>query len=63
MHECNVQLATFKNSVQQIGTQTDTAQLRRELNTNAQLCVRSCEAAKNYVLMQLKQEGFVLNFI
>lgn len=60
MHDCNVQLATFRNCVQQIGTPSDTAQLRREIDANVQACVRSCEAAKNCVLPQLKHEGLLL---
>lgn len=60
MHDCNVQLATFRNYVQQIGTQSDSPQLRRELEANMHLCVRSCEIAKNCVLLQLKNEGLYI---
>jgi len=49
--------ATFRNAVQQIGTGTDTLQLRREVETSAKAVVRSCDATKNCVLPQLKHEG------
>ncbi|KAI1722554.1 hypothetical protein Ddc_06714 [Ditylenchus destructor] len=57
LHDCNVQLATFRNAIQQIGTVSDSAQLRREIDISAKACVRSCEATKNCILPQLKHEG------
>lgn len=57
LNDCNVQLATLRNQVQQIGTQTDTAQLRKEMDNVAKACYRACESTKNSVLPQLKKEG------
>jgi len=57
LHDCNVQLATFKNTVQQIGTPSDNQQLRREVETSAKSCIRACEATRNCILPQLKHEG------
>uniref|UniRef100_A0A915ET15 Chromatin assembly factor 1 subunit A dimerization domain-containing protein n=1 Tax=Ditylenchus dipsaci TaxID=166011 RepID=A0A915ET15_9BILA len=72
LHDCNVQLSTFRNAVQQLGTASDTLQLssiaiiltsctkvrfRRELEISAKAVVRSCETTKNCVLPQLKHEG------
>jgi hypothetical protein len=37
LNDCNVQLATLRNQVQQIGTQTDTAQLRKEMDNVAKV--------------------------
>lgn len=57
LHDCNMQLAAFRNAVQAIGTPADSAQLRKEVDNAAKACVRSCEATKNCVLPQLKHEG------
>jgi hypothetical protein len=57
LHECNVQLATFRNNIQFIGTPNDGPQLRKDIDNSARACIRSCEATKNCVLPQLKHEG------
>ena len=57
LHDANVQLATFRNVVQQIGTPTDTIQLRKEVENCVKTCVRACENTKNCVLPQLRHEG------
>uniref|UniRef100_A0AC34RAF5 Uncharacterized protein n=1 Tax=Panagrolaimus sp. JU765 TaxID=591449 RepID=A0AC34RAF5_9BILA len=57
LHECNVQLATFRNAIQSIGTAGDGPQLRKEVDNSARACVRCCEVTKNCVLPQLKHEG------
>jgi len=57
LHECNVQLAAFRNAIQSIGTTGDGPQLRKEIDNSARACVRSCETTKNCVLPQLKHEG------
>lgn len=57
LHECNVALATFRGLIQQIGTTADTLQMRRDLDLSCKTCFRSCEAAKNCILPQLKHEG------
>ncbi|KAE9550350.1 hypothetical protein FO519_006433 [Halicephalobus sp. NKZ332] len=41
LHECNVQLATFRNAIQNIGTTGDGPQLRKEIDNSARACVRS----------------------
>ncbi|VDL78008.1 unnamed protein product [Nippostrongylus brasiliensis] len=57
VHECNVQLALFRNATQGIGTSHDGASLRREVETAGRACLKACEAAKNCVLPQLRHEG------
>ncbi|MFH4974205.1 hypothetical protein AB6A40_000914 [Gnathostoma spinigerum] len=57
VHDCNVQLAAYRSTVQCIGTPQDGLQLRKDLDASGRACVRSCEAAKNCVLPQLKHEG------
>jgi hypothetical protein len=52
LHECNVQLATFRNNILFIGTPSDGPQLRKEIDKNARDCIRSCEITKNAVLPQ-----------
>ncbi|KAK6028195.1 hypothetical protein OSTOST_05761 [Ostertagia ostertagi] len=56
VHECNVQLALFRNATQGIGTSHDGASLRREVETAGRACLKACEAAKNCVLPQLRHE-------
>uniref|UniRef100_A0A7E4V3M0 CX9C domain-containing protein n=1 Tax=Panagrellus redivivus TaxID=6233 RepID=A0A7E4V3M0_PANRE len=58
LHECNVQLATFRSVIQGIGVAGDGPQLRKEIDNSARACIRSCEATKNCVLPQLKHEDF-----
>lgn len=62
VHDCNVQLAAYRNAVQCIGTNQDGAQLRKDLDASGRACVRSCEAAKNCVLPQLRHEGYFVLF-
>ncbi|KJH51682.1 hypothetical protein DICVIV_02113 [Dictyocaulus viviparus] len=57
VHECNLQLALFRNATQGIGTSHDGASLRREVETAGRACLKACEAAKNCVLPQLRHEG------
>ncbi|KAJ1350072.1 hypothetical protein KIN20_005782 [Parelaphostrongylus tenuis] len=46
VHECNLQLALFRNATQGIGTSHDGASLRREVETAGRACLKACEAAK-----------------
>jgi len=57
LHDCNQQLATFRNAIQGLGTSSDGPPLRKEVENAARACMRACEAAKNCVLPQLKHEG------
>ena len=61
MHECNVQLATFRNNIQFIGTPNDGIQLRKEIDNSARACIRSCETTKNCVLPQKQNNSKFLH--
>ncbi|GMT26789.1 hypothetical protein PFISCL1PPCAC_18086, partial [Pristionchus fissidentatus] len=54
VHECNVQLAFFRAAVQNIGTTSDGAAVRREAETTGRACFKACEAARNSILPQLR---------
>uniref|UniRef100_A0AC35U109 Mediator complex subunit 11 n=1 Tax=Rhabditophanes sp. KR3021 TaxID=114890 RepID=A0AC35U109_9BILA len=57
LHECNIQLAAYRNAIQGIGTPNDNTDLRKEIDVCARAVLRSCEATKNCVLPQLRHEG------
>jgi len=57
VHECNVTLASYRTSLQNLGTIADSPQLRREVETNGRACMRAAEAAKTSVMPQLRHEG------
>uniref|UniRef100_A0A0N5BUL0 CPG4 domain-containing protein n=1 Tax=Strongyloides papillosus TaxID=174720 RepID=A0A0N5BUL0_STREA len=57
LHDCNLQLAAYRNAVQGIGTSADGVALRKEIDACARACVRSCESTKNCVLPQLRHDG------
>ncbi|KAF8369192.1 rsbp-1 [Pristionchus pacificus] len=54
VHECNAQLALFRGAVQNIGTASDGAAVRREVETTGRACFKACEAARNSILPQLR---------
>ncbi|CEF65104.1 Hypothetical protein SRAE_1000335700 [Strongyloides ratti] len=57
LHDCNLQLAAYRNAIQGIGTSADGVALRKEIDACARACVRSCESTKNCVLPQLRHDG------
>lgn len=57
VHDCNVNLASFRNAVQSIGTPMDGQGLRKEVDNCINACMKSYEATKNCVLPQLRHES------
>jgi len=56
VHDVNLQVASYRYSLQMIGTPADSAALRRELEACRRQCLKACDSTKNSVLPQLKSE-------
>jgi len=56
VHDVSLQVASYRQAVQVVGTGGDCSAVRRELEASRRQCLKACDNTKNSMLPQLKSE-------